>query len=275
MRRYYYRAFAALGAVMLLGGAMRLNGPIDELFLFFPSKYPDGEWNPPDLQFEDVWFKAADGTRLHGWYCPCDDPRATLLIAHGNGGHLAHRADFLKYLQSHLHVATFMFDYRGYGRSEGKPTVDGILKDARAARAWLADRADVKETEIVLMGESLGGAVAVHLAAESPPRGLILQSTFSSLRDVAEVHYSKLSWFVPRDKLNSVSKIPQFKGPLLQSHGTADKIIPITSGEKLFQAANNPKTFVRLDGADHNDWLTEEYLRQLDAYLTRIADKGR
>jgi hypothetical protein len=167
-----------------------------------------------------------------------------------------------------MRVAVFMFDYRGYGRSEGVPTVEGALQDARAARARLAEHAGIKESEMMLMGESLGGAIVVQLAAESAPRALILQSTFSSLKDVADVHYPNLSWLVPPAKLNSAAQIGRFHGPLLQSHGTADQTIPLSLGEKLFESANEPKTFMRITGADHNNWLTDDYLRQLDAFIT-------
>jgi len=230
------------------------TGPsIDELLLFFPSKYPKGDWAPKDLQFQDVYFAAEDETKLHGWYCPADQPRAVVLIAHGNAGHIASRAPWLRYLQTKANVSVFMFDYRGYGRSEGMPTVEGAIQDATAARAKLCELAAVKDSEMFLMGESLGGAIVVQLAAKSPPRGLILQSTFSSLRDVADIHYPKLSWLVPRNKLDSVAQIAAFRGPLLQSHGTTDRTIPFSSGEKLFGAANEPKEFVAIENAQHNN----------------------
>jgi fermentation-respiration switch protein FrsA (DUF1100 family) len=248
---------------------------IDELLLFFPAKYPAGNWTPKDLRFDDVSFSAEDKTRLHGWYCPCDKPRATILIAHGNAGHVASRAPWLKYLQSEAHVTTFMFDYRGYGRSEGVPTVEGALLDAKAARAKLRELARVADSEMLLMGESLGGAIVVRLAAESAPRGLILQSTFSSLKDVADIHYPRLSWLVPPTKLDSLRQIARYRGPLLQSHGTADGTIPIGLGEKLFRSANEPKAFVRISGADHNDWVTEQYLTRLNEFIGRLASEQR
>ncbi len=244
---------------------------IDELLLFFPTKFPHGEWNPKDLKFQDVFFTAEDKTKLHGWYCPANDSRAVVLVAHGNAGHVASRAPWLRYLQTKAKLSVFMFDYRGYGRSEGTPSVDGAIKDAKAARAKLCELAAIKDSEMLLMGESLGGAIVIQLAADSPPRGLILQSTFSSLRDIADVHYPKLSWLVPRDKLDSASQIVRYRGPLLQSHGNADRTIPFSSGEKLFLSANEPKQFVRIENADHNNWLTDAYLEQLDRFLTRVT----
>ena len=244
---------------------------IDELLLFFPSKFPSGEWNPQDLQFQDVYFAAEDETKLHGWYCSVTNPRAVILVAHGNAGHVASRARWLRYLQTQARVSVFMFDYRGYGRSEGTPTVEGAIQDATAARAKLCELAAIEDSEMLLMGESLGGAIVVQLAANSPPRGLILQSTFSSLRDVADVHYPKLSWLVPRNKLDSATQIVRYRGPMLQSHGNMDRTIPFLSGEKLFRSANEPKQFVTIEQADHNNWLTDAYLKQLDGFIARVA----
>lgn len=244
---------------------------IDELLLFFPAKHPTGHWEPDNLRFEEVTFSANDKTKLHGWYCPCDNPRATILIAHGNAGNIATRTGWLAYLQSRARVATLMFDYRGYGRSEGSPTVEGALQDARAARAELRRIANIRDSDMLLMGESLGGAIVVQLAAESAPRGLILQSTFSSLKEVADVHYPTLSWLVPPNKLNSAKQITKYRGPLLQSHGAADRTIPLACGELLFQAANEPKTLVRLPGADHNHWRSQLYLKHLDEFIERTA----
>ncbi|MFL5243872.1 MAG: alpha/beta hydrolase, partial [Gemmataceae bacterium] len=242
----------------------------DELLLFYPSKYPEGNWQPPNLAFEDAWFNAEDGTRLHGWYCLCENARAVLLYAHGNGGNLAQLSQLLTYFQNQLRVAALAFDYRGYGRSEGDPSAQGILQDARAARAFLAERARVKPSEIVLMGRSLGGAVVAQLAGDVRPRGLILESTFSSLRDEAAYHYPRLAWLVPENKLNSVAQLERYDGPLLVSHGDADRTIPYQLGLKLFEAAKGPKHFVRIPGGDHNDPQSAEYFQQLDEFIADL-----
>jgi fermentation-respiration switch protein FrsA (DUF1100 family) len=242
---------------------------LDELLLFFPSKYPEGKWEPRGLHFEDAWFDAKDGTRIHGWYCPCEKPQAVLLYAHGNAGNLSYLSGLLQYFQNELRVTTLVFDYRGYGRSKGVPTVEGVLDDARAARSFLAKHADVNESEIVLMGRSLGGAVVVQLAADNAPRGLIIESTFSSLVDVATQHYGAFAAaLIPADRLNSAAKIGQYKGPLLQSHGDADRTIPYSLGVKLFEKANEPKKFVTIRGGDHNDPQSDEYFRELNGFLS-------
>ncbi|OYP33906.1 alpha/beta hydrolase [Rhodopirellula sp. MGV] len=251
------------------------SGPtLDEVLLFHPVKYPEGDWSARNVVHQDVYFTAADQTKLHGWYCPVDDPRAVVLWSHGNAGNIALRTQWLRYLQSELKVAVFLFDYRGYGKSEGKPTVRGALQDAEAARAKLRELAKVNDRDIVLMGESLGGAIAVQLAANSPPRAIILQSTFSSLRDVATVHFPKLAWLVPKAKLDSESAIANCNATILQSHGTEDRTIPLALGKKLYQAAKMPKRFVEIEGANHNDWLTNDYIRQLDQFLADLPASG-
>jgi uncharacterized protein len=243
---------------------------IDEYLLFYPSKFPDGNWEPANLVYQDVYFKSADGTKLHGWYCPNPNSRGVVLLAHGNAGHIAHRADWLRYLQRELKLSVFAFDYRGYGRSEGKPTVKGAIEDSVAARAKLCELANLQDKDMLLMGESLGGAMVIQLANQSPPKALIIQSTFPSLREVASVHFPNLAWLVPRNKLLSVEAIKRYQGPLLQSHGTNDGTIPIALGKKLFDAAQEPKEFVSIPDADHNDWLTPAYLQRLDQFLQKL-----
>ena len=172
------------------------------------------------------------------------------------------------YLRERLGVSVMIFDYRGYGRSEGSPNEDGILADARAARAVLAQKAGVSEEQIVLMGRSLGGGVMVDIAARDGARALILESTFTSLPDVAGWHYPWLPVrLLMRTRLDSLSKIKEYHGPLLQSHGDADRIIPLKLGRQLFEAANSPKRFVTISGRDHNDPQSEDYYEALDEFL--------
>jgi fermentation-respiration switch protein FrsA (DUF1100 family) len=243
---------------------------MENSLIFFPSVYPDGFWNPPGLSFEDAWFEAADGTKLHGWYVPHDQPRAVLLFAHGNAGNISHRYDLLQDLHE-LGVATLAFDYRGYGRSGGEPNEAGVLADARAARKWLARRAGVRERDIVLMGESLGGGVMVDLAAHDGARGLILENTFTSLPDVAAYHYPWLPVrMLMRAQMNSLAKIGGYHGPLLQLHGDADTIIPYEIGQRLFAAANEPKQFVTIPRGDHNDPRTQQALQAIDGFLAHL-----
>jgi uncharacterized protein len=252
-------------------GAMVLAMFLEERLVFFPSPYPQGEWNPPALEFEDAWFQASDGTKLHGWYVPHPEPLAVILFHHGNAGNVTHRADLARELHRRVGAAVLLYDYRGYGRSEGRPSERGILDDARAARAWLAAREGIPERQIVMMGESLGGAVAVDLAAADGARALVLQSTFTSLPDVAACHYFWLPvrWLM-RTRLDSASKIGRYRGPLLQSHAEADTIVPIELGQRLFERANEPRPLLVLAGADHNDFPPPEYFDALREFLASV-----
>jgi uncharacterized protein len=241
---------------------------LEDHLIFFPMRYPGGEWRPGGLEFEDAWFASADGTRLHGWYVPCQGARAAVLFCHGNAGNVTHRAGALEMLHRRVGASVLIFDYRGYGRSEGKPSEAGILADARAARRWLAEREKIGEADVVVMGESIGGAVAVDLAARDGAKALVLESTFTSLPDVAAHHYPWLPvrWAM-RTRLDSAAKIGDYHGRLLQSHGDADTIVPLRFGRGLFEAANEPKRFLLYHGHDHNDPMPAEYYDALADFL--------
>ena len=241
---------------------------LEEFLIFFPSKFPAGDWDIAGLPVEDAEFTATDGSRLHGWYIPHPQPTAYILFLHGNAGNITHRIDALESLYRDVQASVLILDYRGYGKSEGRPNERGVLQDARAARAWLANRASVDESEIVLLGESLGGGVAVDLAAEVCPRALVLQNAFTSMPDVAAVHYPFLpARLLMNTQLNSLAKIKSCPAPLFQCHGTADEVVPYEQGERLFAAspATN-KEFLELRGG-HNDLLPAEYYTRLRKFL--------
>jgi fermentation-respiration switch protein FrsA (DUF1100 family) len=241
---------------------------LENSLVYFPARYPAGDWQPAGLAFEDAWFEAADGTRLHGWYVPHPHPRAVILFAHGNGGNLTGWSPDLRAIHDRVGASVMIFDYRGYGRSEGSPNEAGILQDARAARVWLAERAGVDERDIVLMGTSLGGGVMVELAASDGARALVLQNTFTSLVDVARHHFRWMPvGMLMRHRLASSEKIGHYHGPLLQSHGDVDSIIPYSIGQRLFAQANEPKRFLTLAGFDHNDLHPPAYFDELRAFL--------
>ncbi len=172
-------------------------------------------------------------------------------------------------------LAVMTFDYRGYGRSEGKPTEAGIMQDAQAARRWLAARTGVAEYDIIVMGQSMGGAVAVDLAARDGARALILASTFTSLPDAgAEAMPFLLPHWNMTMRMNSLKKIRQYQGPVLISHGDADEIIPFSHGQKLYKAAPGRKQFFREVGGRHNDARSEEYRVAFEAFLTSLEPPG-
>lgn len=243
-----------------------------ETMLVYPApRYPDGDWEATWLEHEDSYFNSADGTRLHGWYVEHPEARAVILYCHGNGTHVADLAEFLRQMRDEFHVSIFAFDYRGYGRSEGKPAEKGILEDAEAAQEWLAKRAGLDKKDIVLMGRSLGGGIALHLAAKNGARALILQNTFTSLHDAAAANYPWLPVrLLMRNRYDSLTWLSRYVGPIFLSHGTADRIIPFAHGQKLFAAATGPKEFFEITGGDHNDSEPEHYLPALRKFLDSL-----
>jgi fermentation-respiration switch protein FrsA (DUF1100 family) len=218
--------------------------------------------------FTDVTVATADGEHIVAWWKPPEPGRATLLYFHGNGGSLLNRRDRARLLSADGR-GLFLVSYRGYSGSTGSPTEEGLREDARAAYAWLAER--VSPRRIVLFGESLGSAVAVHLAAERPVGGVILDAPFTSATDVARLHY----WYAPVDLLlldrhRSVEAIGGVKAPLLVLHGDRDGVVPIGLGERLFAAAPGPKRFVRLSGVDHVSTLEGGGLEPVRAFLAAV-----
>jgi len=243
----------------------------EDSVIFQPTPFTAADERPDDDRFENALIETKDGVRLHGWYQEAEKPTAVVLYCHGNAGNIAHRRWVLKLFREYLNATVLIFDYRGYGRSEGVPSELGILEDARAARRWLAERAAVSESEIVLVGNSLGGAVVVDLAAKDGARGLVLENTFTSLPDVASSHLLGLpSRWLMNNRLDSERKIEHYHGPLLQTHGDADKVVPIRLGRKLFAAANEPKEFVEVPGGRHNDPPKRDYVQALRKFLESL-----
>lgn len=246
-------------------------GQWERASIFQPDKFPAGEWQQTTVLVQDATFAAADGTQLHGWYVRHPQPKAHALVLHGNAGNVTLMADTLRTLNQRHGLAVLALDYRGYGKSSGTPSEAGLLLDARAARRWLAEREGIAETDIVLLGQSLGGGVAVDLAAKDGCRGLVLASTFTSLPEVAQHHtpWLPLKWMLST-KFDSLTKIKEYHGPLLLAHGEADEVVPYQQGLDLFNAAPGPKQMITNPGGKHNDPLPEKYREALDNFIANL-----
>ena len=232
-----------------------------------------GDWNPTGLGHEDVWFESADGTKLHGWFVPHSDAKRAVLYCHGNGEHVAFNADLAARLRDSLQASVFLFDYRGYGRSAGRPSEAGCIADGRAAQRWLAERMDIQTNNVILMGRSLGAAVAVALAAEEGAAALILECGFPAMTDVAALHHPWLPvrWAMD-NRYDCLSRIAHFQGPVLQSHGTADEIIPVALGRQLFDAApSTKKRWIDFAALGHNSPWPSSYYDELAAFLDQAG----
>lgn len=248
-----------------------------ERSLVYPiPKRERGEWRPRWLRPQNVWFRSSDNTKLHGWYVPNRDARRLVVYCHGNGEHVADQANLVFRLQSYLDATVFVFDYRGYGKSRGKPIERGCVADGLAAQRWLADKEGVNTDDIVVMGRSIGGGVAVAMAAEQGARALVLQNTFSKMTDAAAALYPWLPVrLVMKNRYNSLRRIQQYEGPLFQCHGTGDEVVPIKLGQKLFAAApSQTKEFFEIPYSRHNDTLPPAYYEALGQFLDQVDEEA-
>jgi fermentation-respiration switch protein FrsA (DUF1100 family) len=246
--------------------------------MYFPARTIDATPAAVSRDFRDVDIETEDGERLHGWWVPgAAAAVGHVLLCHGNAGNVGDRV---------LHAAlltaagfdVLLFDYRGYGRSSGRPSERGTYRDARAARCALLEQPAVDASRVLYVGESLGGAVALELALEFPPAGLVLQSTFTSVRDLARMHYAFIPAGVVPDAYPSLARIPRLHAGLLVLHGDSDEIVPLAHGRALFAAAGEPKRIQVVEGAGHNDLVTrmgEAHGQLIAAWATETAYPDR
>jgi fermentation-respiration switch protein FrsA (DUF1100 family) len=250
------------------------SGVIERSFIYFPDRDLVADPAYVGLPFEEVSFAASDGVQLHGWFVP-GEKEVTWLWFHGNAGNISDRLENLKLIHDELGVSVFLFDYRGYGRSEGMPSEEGTYRDGEAALAYLRSREDVEPDRIVYFGRSLGAGIAVELALSHPPFGLILESPVPSIAELARRHYPFLPvWPLLRTRYDSLGKIGNIAVPLLVLHGDQDDIVPFAAGRKLFEAANEPKEFYTIRGAGHNDTYLvggEEYFGVLQRFVEGLG----
>ncbi len=238
--------------------------------VYFPMRVIEETPAARGLAFEAVQLRASDGTRLGAWLIPADAPKGVVLVCHGNAGNISHRLDLAIFFRK-LGLSTLLFDYRGYGESEGRPTERGTYLDAEAAWDFLVTERKVPPGQIVVFGESLGGAVAAWLAKDRQPGALVLQSTFTSLPDLGARLYPWLPVrLMSRFGYNTLEYVRQAKCPVLVMHSRSDEIVPFSHGAKLFEAASEPKELIELAGS-HNDGFLLSGQASLDALAAFLA----
>lgn len=249
-----------------------MSGILDRFFVFHPDPWIEQDWKVrTGLNLEDVWFQAADGTKLFGWYVEGPANYPMILWCHGNAGNVINRLDNLvRLVRSGLSV--FIFDYRGYGRSHGSPSEEGLYQDAIGAYDYLTRIRMIRPDRIVIFGRSLGAAVAGELAAQKPVAGLVLESSFPSIEAVAKYHYGGLPvhWLLGAE-FRLIERLPQLSLPKLFIHGSQDDIIPLELGKRIFDAALPPKSLYVIPGADHNN----TYIVGGIEYFSRFTDFAR
>ncbi len=245
---------------------------IEERYIYHPSNQLEGSPGDLGLEFQEARFSAADGTRLHGWLVP-GDRNITWVWFHGNAGNISHRLEDLKVFHDQLGVGIFIFDYRGFGASEGKPSERGLYQDGEAALEWLREHPAAGRHRHLLLGRSLGCAIAVEMARRHPPWRLVLDAPFSSIRAMANDRgrwAGLLSWVLFRSKFDSLRKIKEVRAPVLVCHGDRDETIPFYHGRRLFEAANEPKSFYTIANGGHTDACAAggpEYFATLEQFM--------
>ncbi len=207
------------------------------------------------LDFEDVTFANSDGLRLNGWHVPAQGSEFTVLFCHGNGGNISHRLDSIDIFHS-LGLGCFIFDYRGYGRSQGKPGEEGTYRDAGAAYKWLTEERNIPPNHIIIFGRSLGGCIAAQLAGKGRAGGLVIESTFTSYADIGRKFfpYMPVRRFA-RFSYRTIDYIKDIRCPVMLIYSRDDKIVPFEFGLELYEAANEPKEFVEIFGSHNNGFL--------------------
>lgn len=264
-RSLWSYALPSLAVVGGLVGLEWLRGRYQQSRVFLPHQLPSGLPDDfPDLEAEDLELVTDDGVTLHGWWLPREGARGSVLYCHGSAGHLIHQGTFLASL-NHLDANVLAFDYRGYGKSTGKPSEVGLGRDVRAAFRHLTEELGQPADRVVLLGHSLGGAVAVDGALDLPVAGLVVQSSFTDIRDLARSHNPRTHW-VARKQFCSVDKVRELTMPKLFIHGTEDGTVPAEHGLRLYRAAAAPKSLLLIPGAAHND----VHLHAVDLYRSRL-----
>jgi fermentation-respiration switch protein FrsA (DUF1100 family) len=247
--------------------------------LYFPMLYPMGYWNTSSygLTVEDVFLTAADGTKLHGWWIQGQEDAPTMLFFHANAGNITHRIDnLLRWQKRGLNI--FILDYRGYGRSEGSPHEAGIYQDAEAAYAYVCETRGIAPEQVVLFGRSLGGAVALYTASKFPGAGVIVESTFTCLQDLAAIFFPGVDAQLFQGQYESLERVKNLTIPLLVVHGTRDDLVPVEQGKKLFAAHSGrigkQKQLYLIEDAGHNDTYYvggEAYFETLERFIRRVC----
>lgn len=240
---------------------------IENFFVFYPQATFDLTPEELRLNYRDVYFSSEDGTALHGWFFPLQDKEPVILFCHGNAGNISHRLDNIRpFLERNLQV--FLFDYRGYGKSSGSPSEEGIYQDGRAAYDYLVHHEHIPPDNVVLFGRSLGAAVAIDVALRRDIRSIIIESAFTSMKDMAGTLFlfNLFSSVLPAN-YNNLDKINHIKVPKLIIHGEEDNLVPFRMGMDLFEKANDPKSFFPIKGAGHND----TYMMGGDPYFQAIV----
>lgn len=256
---------------LLLGSTFIYLRYIEKTTLFHPERKI--ETNPKEigLDFQDIFFKTPDNLTLNGWFIPAKNAQYTILFCPGNAGNISHRLDKIKFFND-LGCNIFIFDYRGYGRSKGRPSEKGLYIDVKSAYDYLLSR-PINAQQIIGFGESLGGAIIIDLAFKNKMRALIVENTFSNAKDMAKFIYPFIPYWIFSSRLDSLGKIKSIGIPKFMVYSLDDEVVPYKLSKKLYEAAPAPKEFMEIRGG-HNDSFIESAAfikKRIGDFLYRLS----
>jgi uncharacterized protein len=249
---------------------------LENRLVYHPSSAVEYWRAPAALDVEEVTLEGLEHLSVHAWWCPMEKwtPQdGALIYCQGNGGNLSMRSEPLKQWLHQGHTSVLIFDYPGYGHSEGAPSESGCYAAAQAAYDWLIRTKQVPAERILIYGVSLGGGVATDLASKNPHRALILLMTFTSLPDAASWHYPWLpTHWLMRNRFDSIAKICRCSKPIFIAHGTADRVVGFQLGKRLYAAAPEPKRFMSIAGGEHDEMIPDGFFTNLHAFLREVEE---
>jgi len=273
----YQRILLGIASIIIVAAAIYLFSAVYKFvtqvsFVYNPKKQIKATPFNIRLYFEEIIFKASDGTDLSGWFVPVKNHKGVILVLHGKGGNISTRLTFLDYFSRKMGLSVFIIDYRGYGKSEGRPTEEGTYLDAEAAWKYLTAVKKIKPQDIIIFGRSLGGPVAAFLAGKVSARALILESTFTAIKDIAAQLYPYLPvrrFF--RFEYPTIDYLKKVGSPVLIIHSRGDDYIPFSHAVKLYNAANRPKQFLKIEGPHNINYRESEeiYIEGIKSFLSK------
>ena len=245
---------------------------LEKKAVFYPFKEITSVPDDIGIGYEDIYFKTEDGVKLNGWFVKASEDAPVMIFFHGNAGNISGRLGRIDVFHR-MGISVFIIDYRGFGLSEGVPTEQGMYLDAQAAFDYLNTREDVDQSKVFVYGVSLGGAAAVDLASKREVNGLIIDSSFSSGADMAKIIFPGVPSFLIRTKMDNLNKIRNIKAPKLIIHSTEDRTVPYELGRKLFDAASEPKKFLKIVG-NHNESFFDDLEKNILAIELFLKENG-
>jgi fermentation-respiration switch protein FrsA (DUF1100 family) len=273
----YQRILIGAALVIIVTAVMYLFSAVyrfatQSYFVYRPDKEMTKDPFNIRLYFEEIIFKASDGTDLSGWFVPVKNHKGSILVLHGKSGNISTRLSFLSYFSRRLGLSTFIIDYRGYGKSEGSPCEEGTYLDSEAAWKYLTEVRKIKPCDIIIFGRSLGGPIAARLAGKVNARALILESTFTTIKDIAKQMYPYLPvrrFF--KFEYPTIDYLKKVQSPVLVIHSSEDDYIPFSHATKLYGAANRPKQFLKIKGPHSSNYIISEdiYIEGIKSFLSR------